>query len=94
VLLFYAPAKVSNPKKKEWAETIHKDFGYELHVMSREDIIISVMEPRNAPVCSSILAIDVETDEATSDVVERIVDALPQRRRPGPPEHRVRSSAS
>jgi cation transport regulator ChaC len=75
VLLFYTPQKVSNPKKKEWAEKTQKDFGYELHVMSREDIIISLMEPRNASVCSSFLAIDVETDEASSGVIDRIVEA-------------------
>ena len=67
VLLFYTPEKVSNPKKKQWEEKIQKDFGYELHVMSREEIITSLMEPRNASLCGSILAIDVETDAATSD---------------------------
>jgi hypothetical protein len=75
VLLFYTPEKVSNPKKKEWGEKIEKDFGYELHVMSREDIITSLMEPRNASICRSLLAIDVEADEATSDIIKRITDA-------------------
>jgi cation transport regulator ChaC len=75
VLLFYTPEKVSNPKKKEWAERIQKDFGYELQVMSREEIITSLMEPGNASLCSSMLAIDVETDAATSEVIERIVAA-------------------
>jgi cation transport regulator ChaC len=75
VLLFYTPQKVSNPKKKEWAEKVQKDFGYDLHVMSREDIITSLMESRNASVCSSFLAIDVEIDEASSVVVDRIVEA-------------------
>src|SRR6266850_642451 len=75
VLLFYTPEKVSNPKKKEWAEKVQKDFGYELHVVSREDIIISLMEPRNAPLCRSFLAIDVETDETVAEVVGGIVEA-------------------
>lgn len=61
VLLFYTLQKVSNPKRKEWAEKVQKELGYELHVMSREEIITSLMDPRNAPLCSSILAIDVET---------------------------------
>jgi hypothetical protein len=75
VLLFYTPEEVSNPKKKEWAEKIEKAFGYYLQVMSQEDIITSLMEPRNASVCRSMLAIDVETDAATSEVIERIVAA-------------------
>src|SRR5262249_18021521 len=54
VLLFYTAEKVSNPKKKEWAERIRKDFGYDLHVMSREEIITALMEPRNASLCGSI----------------------------------------
>jgi hypothetical protein len=96
VLLFYTPEKVSNPKKKEWAKKIQKDFGYELHVISREDIIASLMEPRNASVCRSFLAIDGETDETTSEVVERIVDAAAAEaatwtaRTPGPAYEPVR----
>ena len=75
VLVFSTPAKVSNPKKKEWAEKIHKDFGYELHVVSREDIIASLMEPRNGPLCRSFLSIDVAVDAPIVEVVDRIRQA-------------------
>ena len=75
-LLFFAtPQKVPNPKKAEWAEKIGKDFGYQLVVMSREDIITSLMEPRNANLCRSALAIDVAPDPATSVFVDRIREA-------------------
>lgn len=75
VLLFSTPQKVSNPKKKEWAEKIQKDFGYELHVISREDIIASLMEPENTSLCSSFLGIDVAIDPQIADVVETIREA-------------------
>ena len=75
VLFFATPQKVSNPKKADWAQTIQKDFGYELNVMSREDIITSLMEPRNADLCRSTLSIDVTPDPTTSGLVETIREA-------------------
>ena len=45
VVFFATPQKVSNPKKAYWAQKIQKDFGYDLIVMSREDIITLLMEP-------------------------------------------------
>jgi len=75
VLFFATPQKVSNPKKADWAQTIQKGFGYELNVMSREDIITSLMEPRNADLCRSTLSIDVTPDPTTSGLVVTIREA-------------------
>lgn len=75
VLLFSTPQKVSNPKKKEWAERIQNKFGYELHVISREDIIASLMEPANVSLCSSFLGIDVEIDAQIEEAIDMIGEA-------------------
>jgi hypothetical protein len=44
-------------------------------VISREDIVTSLMEPTNADVCRSTLAINVAADPTTSAIVDSIKDA-------------------
>jgi len=47
-LLFATATKVTNLKKKEWAKKIKKEFGYDLFVLSREEIIAELALPENA----------------------------------------------
>jgi flagellar biosynthesis GTPase FlhF len=74
-LIFATPQKVSNVKKEEWAEQIRKEFGYDLYVISREDVIASLMEPANASLCRSFFAIDVEIQSPLADLIDRVKDA-------------------
>src|SRR5712692_2546162 len=78
VLIFATPQRVSNPKKEEWAKEIEKKFHYELHVMSREDIIASLMEPANVALCRSCLAIDVAIEAPIAEDIKRIRAAATQ----------------
>jgi predicted ATPase len=55
VLIFATPQKVSNHIGTNWAREIQREFGYELLVLSREDIITSLMDPSNAPLCRTLL---------------------------------------
>ena len=42
ILFFYTPEKISQPKKKEWADKVRTAFGFEMVVISREDIITTL----------------------------------------------------
>src|SRR5258706_5968298 len=55
ILVFYTTRKVSQPKKADWEDKIRKAYGYELTVISREDIIASLQLPDNASLCRSHL---------------------------------------
>ena len=75
ILIFSTPQKVTNQKAKGWADEIRKTFGYELIVISREDIITSLMLPENAPLCRTNLGISVTIEESTVGLIERVQDA-------------------
>src|SRR5688572_13476369 len=47
-LLFVTSAKVSNTDRKQWEAEILKDYGVELHIIEREEIITLMMMPENA----------------------------------------------
>ncbi|MFZ2098065.1 MAG: hypothetical protein WAV05_15640, partial [Anaerolineales bacterium] len=75
ILIFATPQKVTNETAKNWAAEIHKTFGYELVVVPREDIIISLMLPSNAPLCRSILGIPVVIEESKIELIDKARDA-------------------
>lgn len=75
LLIFATPSKVSNPKKREWSETIREQFGCELEVISREEIITLLMMPANASLCRSFLGIDVPVPAPIEESIERIRQA-------------------
>lgn len=52
-IIFATSEKVTNETAATWIEEIKKSFGYQLIVISREEIIASLMEPKNAPLCRS-----------------------------------------
>jgi hypothetical protein len=66
ILLFVTPHKVFAPTATKWADEVGKACGLELHVMSREDIVTSLMLPENAPLCGwlSGITVRIEPDEA------------------------------
>ena len=75
ILIFATPQKVTNETAKKWAAEIRNAFGYELVVMSREDIITSLMLPSNAPLCRSILGIPMVIEESKVKLIDKARDA-------------------
>ncbi|MDP1992290.1 MAG: hypothetical protein Q8K00_14870 [Syntrophales bacterium] len=75
ILIFMTPYKVTNEKAKSWATEIRNEFGYELKIVPREDIITSLMLPSNAPLCPPHLGIPVTIEESALVLSERALDA-------------------
>ena len=74
-LIFVTPGKVGNQKKIDWATEIRKTHGLDLHIISREDVIASLLLPENAPLCASFLRIQIKIEPAQSEVNARIRQA-------------------
>src|SRR5712664_3041539 len=68
ILIFYTTQKVPQPKKAKWAEKIRKVDGYELTVLSREEIIASLQLPHNASLCRFHLKIPVPYQASITDL--------------------------
>ena len=51
---------------KEWADAVREKFGLTLHIISREDIITSLMLPSNASLCGTLpgIHVPIEQDDA------------------------------
>jgi len=75
VLIFATPCKVTNQRAKSWKETIWKDCGIELQIVSKEDVITDLMLPDNALVCSSHLNIHVAVEQTTQELVTTAYEA-------------------
>ena len=73
VLVFATAGKVSKQLEESWQKEIAKEFGWELHVMSREDIITSLQLPENASLCNAHLGIPVPAPEP---VVAALLDTI------------------
>lgn len=74
-LIFATPAKVTNQRAAKWATEILRQFGFELVVMSREDIITSLMVPSNASLCRALLGIALPFEETIADLVASVREA-------------------
>lgn len=71
MLLFVTPAKVGNPKQKQWKKAIQEDHSLELHIISREDIIIEMMLSESASLCASFLHLDIDAEPEVADLIDR-----------------------
>ncbi|PYU17561.1 MAG: hypothetical protein DMG32_27770, partial [Acidobacteria bacterium] len=60
VLIFATAGEVTKHKEKQWAEKLSKDFGLDLVVMSREELVSALVDPSNADICRSQLGIHIE----------------------------------
>jgi hypothetical protein len=76
ILIFATPRKITNPTIQGWAEEVRTEFGYELIVMTREDIITSLMMPSNTPLCRTLLAINVPTEPTEAELLTKVRDAV------------------
>lgn len=71
-LVFATSGRVGTPKKLEWVDKIRKEFGYELEVMSREEIVSSLTDPQNVALCRTYLRIDVDIDVSLPEIAKTI----------------------
>ena len=74
-LIFVTSGKVGNQKRIEWTKKIHSRHGLDLHIISREDILSSLMMPGHRSLCASFLGLAVAVDPAQDEVTERICQA-------------------
>ncbi len=75
VLIFATAEGVTNHTKREWAQEIRKNFDFELIVVSREDLVTSLLDPANSSICIAQLGIPVEVKPELKPVLERARDA-------------------
>lgn len=75
ILIFATSETVTNYTARKWSEEIRQEYGYELVVMSREDIITSLMIPANTVLCRTHLRIEVPLADATYVLVGKARDA-------------------
>lgn len=71
-LVFATPKTVTNQRGETWAAEIQRDFGYELAIMPREDIITSLMNPSNTSLCRTHLGLQVEIEETVGELIDRV----------------------
>ncbi len=76
ILIFVTPHKVTATTNKRWAETIGKEFNLELVVMSREDIITSLVLPANVALCGTLLGIHVPLEQDDAEYLAKVREAV------------------
>jgi hypothetical protein len=76
ILIFATPLKIINPTIQGWAKAIRAEFGYELVVMTREDIITSMMMPPNAPLCRTFLEIEIPPEVTVVELITKVREAV------------------
>jgi hypothetical protein len=74
-LIFATAGAVSNERIAKWSEAIKTAFGYELIVLPRRDLVLSLTEPENAWICRDLLHIDVAADPDDAELVHRFTRA-------------------
>ncbi len=75
-LIFATPRKVANSTIESWAEEVRTEFGLELVVMPREDIITSLMMPNNLALCRSMLQMHIPIEQHDADLLENVREAV------------------
>lgn len=76
LLVFYTPVKVLNTKVDDWRRKISEEFGCELMVISREDIIQDLLRPQNHWMCSEFLGLHVPFTPTLKDVTQKTISAV------------------
>lgn len=75
LFVFATPKAVTNKTKREWSTRVQSQFGYELEVLSREEIITTLMIPQFASLCKSHLRINVALSETDTDSINAVRQA-------------------
>ena len=76
VLVFATPGEVTKHKEKKWAEDLRKEFGLDLVVMPREDLITSLIQPWNADICRAQLGIHILGKPQIQSIAARAREAV------------------
>lgn len=71
IIVFATPEKVTNHKAKKWKDQVRTAFGYDLIVISRGDIIASLMLPSNALICRSLLGISISIELSIQEIFQQ-----------------------
>ncbi len=74
-IIFATPSPVSNEKGQRWVEEIKKEFGFDLAIMSREDIVTSLMDPDNASLLRVHLRLTIDIEPDLADLVGQVREA-------------------
>jgi hypothetical protein len=75
LLIFYTSEKVSQGKKADWEQKIRDGYGYELVIVSREDIIDTLRLPDNAYLCATHLKIPVPYQPSSATLLQQVREA-------------------
>ena len=70
-LLFITPRQVGNTDRRRWGEELREEYGIELLVLEREEIIAVLMMPENASLCASSLYLPVRPEAQVTDLIGR-----------------------
>jgi hypothetical protein len=76
ILIFYTPRPVTEEAKERWTTSIGDDYGVDLVIVSREDVVIDLMKPNNASICESMLGIRLAHEPELTDVIDRTRAAI------------------
>ena len=69
ILVFITPGKVTNHTAEKWQAEIKKEYGWDLIVMSREEIIATLQVPDNIGLCAEHLGIAVPPPGPTTEAL-------------------------
>ncbi len=75
IFIFATPQKVTNQTAQAWAKEIWGEFQFELIVMPREEILTSLMDPKNVSLCRTQLGISVPIEAVTEELGSRVLMA-------------------
>lgn len=77
-LIFATPRAVSNRLMREWTNAVRDEFGYELELLGREDIVASLTDPSNLALCHTYLGLpgrdETPVNELTSAIHRAVCD--------------------
>lgn len=76
VLIFVTPHKITALTAKEWAEEVYKKCGLTLYIVSREDIVTSLMLPSNASLCGTLPGIHVPIEQDAAALLVKVRSAI------------------
>jgi hypothetical protein len=76
ILVFMTPRKVTVSTAKGWSDELRQTCGLELHVVSREDIITSLMLPENESLCGTLPGITVPIESSDADLLVKVRAAV------------------
>lgn len=72
LLVFFTPHKISNtPTIEDWQKRLKSEYGWELLVAPKEDIIQDLLKPENHWMCREFLGLAVPNEASVTDVARR-----------------------